>query len=165
METFTTQPAVQLYTGNYLDNLAGKDGAVYNQHSTLCLETQNYPDAINHQSHSKGVTSNTVRLVWPIHKGRLNVAEARKLFLCTYVQVCGSKRLGCHISHQEVSRCCARVESEESIVCRWWSIQVRNSLWLWNPWQTSPEVQKRGISGLTKNFKKKKNLSAFKLFI
>ena len=50
METFTTQPAVQLYTGNYLDNLAGKDGAVYNQHSTLCLETQNYPDAINHVS-------------------------------------------------------------------------------------------------------------------
>ena len=68
METFTTQPAMQLYTGNYLDNLVGKDGAVYNQHSTLCLETQNYPDAINHVSQSKCFTSNTVRLVLPIHR-------------------------------------------------------------------------------------------------
>ena len=48
METYTTQPAVQFYTANYLNNLAGKDGAVYNQHSSLCLEPQNYPDAINH---------------------------------------------------------------------------------------------------------------------
>ena len=53
METYTTQPAVQLYTANYLDDMAGKDGAVYNQHSSLCLETQNYPDAINHVSFLK----------------------------------------------------------------------------------------------------------------
>ena len=50
METYTTQPGVQLYTGNYLDHVTGKDAAVYNQHSHLCLETQNYPDAINHVS-------------------------------------------------------------------------------------------------------------------
>ena len=30
------------------------------------------------------------------------------------------------------------------------SVQARNPPWLWNPWQTSPEVQNRGISGPTK---------------
>ncbi len=29
----TNQPGVQLYTGNYLDGVAGKDGAVYEQHA------------------------------------------------------------------------------------------------------------------------------------
>ena len=37
------------------------------------------------------------------------------------------KRLGCHAGHQEVSRCHTRGESEESIVHRWWSMQVRES--------------------------------------
>ena len=32
---------------------------------------------------------------------------------------------------------------------------ARNPPWLWNPGQTSPEVQNRGISGPSKNFKKK----------
>ena len=36
MEVRTTQPAVQLYTGNHLGNTA------------VCLETQHYPDAIHH---------------------------------------------------------------------------------------------------------------------
>lgn len=49
METQTTQPGVQFYTGNYLDgSLTGKRGVVYNRHSGFCLETQHYPDAINH---------------------------------------------------------------------------------------------------------------------
>jgi aldose 1-epimerase len=36
MEVRTTEPAVQLYTGNHL------------QHGGLCLETQHYPDSVNH---------------------------------------------------------------------------------------------------------------------
>jgi aldose 1-epimerase len=36
MEVRTTQPAVQLYTGNHLG------------HTAVCLETQHYPDAIHH---------------------------------------------------------------------------------------------------------------------
>jgi aldose 1-epimerase len=36
MEVCTTQPAVQLYTGNHLG------------HTAVCLETQHYPDAIHH---------------------------------------------------------------------------------------------------------------------
>ena len=36
MEVHTTEPGVQLYTGNHLD------------HKALCLETQHYPDSIHH---------------------------------------------------------------------------------------------------------------------
>jgi aldose 1-epimerase len=48
MEVRTTEPGVQLYTGNYLDgSLVGKRGAVYRRHSGLCLETQHFPDSVN----------------------------------------------------------------------------------------------------------------------
>lgn len=44
----TTQPAVQLYTGNFLDgSLQGKGGAAYTKRKALCLETQHYPDSPN----------------------------------------------------------------------------------------------------------------------
>ncbi len=45
-----TQPGVQLYTGNFLKNINGKDGAVYQCHDAVCLETQDYPDAPNKDS-------------------------------------------------------------------------------------------------------------------
>jgi aldose 1-epimerase len=47
MELYTTEPAVQLYSGIHLKELPGKKGAVYNQYYGLCLETQHYPDSIN----------------------------------------------------------------------------------------------------------------------
>ncbi|XP_023601961.1 aldose 1-epimerase [Myotis lucifugus] len=48
LEVHTTQPGVQFYTGNFLDGtLKGKSGAVYAKHSGFCLETQNWPDAVN----------------------------------------------------------------------------------------------------------------------
>lgn len=48
MEMTTTEPAVQLYTGNFLDGkLTGKGGVVYNQHSGVCLEAQHYPNSVN----------------------------------------------------------------------------------------------------------------------
>ena len=47
METYTTQPGVQFYTGYYIKGGVGKGGAKYEQYSGLCLETQNYPDAPN----------------------------------------------------------------------------------------------------------------------
>ena len=47
----TTQPAVQFYSGNHMtDNTVGKDGVLYQKQSGLCLETQGYPDAINHDN-------------------------------------------------------------------------------------------------------------------
>lgn len=48
LEVYTTQPGVQFYTGNFLDGtLKGKSGEVYPKHSGFCLETQNWPDAVN----------------------------------------------------------------------------------------------------------------------
>lgn len=48
MEISTTEPGVQLYTGNHLDGKrTGVGGIVCGRHSGFCLETQHYPDAIN----------------------------------------------------------------------------------------------------------------------
>ena len=48
MEVWTTEPGVQLYTGNFLDGtLTGKDGVVYNKQYGFCLETQHFPDSPN----------------------------------------------------------------------------------------------------------------------
>lgn len=48
MKVFTTEPGIQLYTGNYLDgSLVGKSGVAYQQHHALCLETQHFPDSPN----------------------------------------------------------------------------------------------------------------------
>ena len=45
----TTEPAIQFYSGNFLDGtLVGKSGVAYVQRSGLCLETQAFPDAPNH---------------------------------------------------------------------------------------------------------------------
>lgn len=48
LELSANQPAMQLYTGNWLNNTKGKDGKVYQQYGGFCLETQAYPDAVNH---------------------------------------------------------------------------------------------------------------------
>jgi aldose 1-epimerase len=50
MDVMTDQPGVQFYTGNFLDGVKGKAGARYQQHHSLALETQVYPDAINQVS-------------------------------------------------------------------------------------------------------------------
>lgn len=50
MEIRSNQPGLQFYTGNFLDGIAGKAGAVYGQYHGLCLETQRYPDAVHHPS-------------------------------------------------------------------------------------------------------------------
>jgi aldose 1-epimerase len=48
MEVFTTEPGVQLYTGNLLDGgCVGKSGRAYVRHGGLCLETQHFPDSPN----------------------------------------------------------------------------------------------------------------------
>ena len=49
MEIFTDQPAIQLYTGNFLDGtVVGKGGGAYRKHYAVCLETQHFPDSPNH---------------------------------------------------------------------------------------------------------------------
>ena len=47
MTVYTTEPGFQLYTGNFLDGLSGKCGAIYAPRSALCIETQHFPDSPN----------------------------------------------------------------------------------------------------------------------
>jgi aldose 1-epimerase len=45
MQIHTTQPGIQLYTGNFLQGTPGN--ANYKVHEAFCLETQHYPDSPN----------------------------------------------------------------------------------------------------------------------
>lgn len=48
MQVWSTEPGIQLYTGNFLDNtLIGKSGKPYLYRSAFCLETQHFPDSPN----------------------------------------------------------------------------------------------------------------------
>ncbi len=48
MGVFTTEPGLQVYTGNFLDGSAiGKGGTPLGYRQGLCLETQHFPDAPN----------------------------------------------------------------------------------------------------------------------
>ncbi len=49
LRVLTTEPGIQLYTGNFLDGtITGKEGRVYNRRFAFCLETQHFPDSPNH---------------------------------------------------------------------------------------------------------------------
>ncbi|KAL0355643.1 UNVERIFIED_CONTAM: Aldose 1-epimerase [Sesamum radiatum] len=48
MELWTNQPGVQFYTSNMLPDTVGKGGSVYKKHAAFCLETQGFPDSVNH---------------------------------------------------------------------------------------------------------------------
>ncbi|HUG53682.1 MAG TPA: aldose epimerase family protein, partial [Vicinamibacteria bacterium] len=47
MEVHTTEPGVQLYSGNRLDGVVGKSGHAYSPRTGFCLETQHFPDSPN----------------------------------------------------------------------------------------------------------------------
>lgn len=47
LEVLTTEPGVQFYSGNFLDDVKGKDGKVYQKRGGFCLETQHFPDSPN----------------------------------------------------------------------------------------------------------------------
>ncbi len=47
MEVYTTEPGVQLYTANGMNNVKGKGGKTYGSHHSFCLETQHFPDSPN----------------------------------------------------------------------------------------------------------------------
>lgn len=51
MEVWTTEPALQFYSGNFLDGSdIGKGGLRYDFRSAICLEAQHYPDSPNQPS-------------------------------------------------------------------------------------------------------------------
>ena len=47
MEVHTTEPGLQVYTANTLQTV-GKGGKTYGPHSSVCLETQHFPDSPHH---------------------------------------------------------------------------------------------------------------------
>lgn len=48
LELSTNAPGLQFYTSNSLKDVKGKGGFVYEPHAALCLETQGFPDSVNH---------------------------------------------------------------------------------------------------------------------
>lgn len=48
MEVYTTEPGLQLYTGNFLTGIKGQFGATFPRRSAVCLEAQHFPDTPNH---------------------------------------------------------------------------------------------------------------------
>ena len=51
MDVYTTAPAIQVYTGNFLTgSMTGKEGRPYQKHAGLCMETQVHPDSPNQQA-------------------------------------------------------------------------------------------------------------------
>ena len=45
MEVLTTQPGLQVYTGNWVDKVVGKEGKIYDRQDAICLETQGFPNS------------------------------------------------------------------------------------------------------------------------
>jgi galactose mutarotase-like enzyme len=51
MDVYTTQPGLQVYSGNHLDGTdIGKEGKSYDKHYGFCLETQHFPDSPHHSN-------------------------------------------------------------------------------------------------------------------
>jgi len=51
MEVYTTEPGIQVYSGNFLDGSnVGKKGIAYGHRTAMCLETQKFPNSPNIRS-------------------------------------------------------------------------------------------------------------------
>ena len=48
MKLSTNAPGLQFYSANFVKNDKGKGGFVYQPRSALCLESQAFPDSVNH---------------------------------------------------------------------------------------------------------------------
>lgn len=55
MHVSTDLCGMQVYAGNFLNGIPGKEGAVYNKRNGICLETQYYPNACNEPSFASSV--------------------------------------------------------------------------------------------------------------
>lgn len=47
MEVYTTEPGLQLYTGNFLSGYKGANGCTFPRRSAVCFEAQHFPDSPN----------------------------------------------------------------------------------------------------------------------
>lgn len=51
LTAYTTEPGMQLYTGNFLNGKLRGSGGTYVRRGAFCLEAQHYPDSPNHSSY------------------------------------------------------------------------------------------------------------------
>nr|GMD79835.1 aldose 1-epimerase-like [Ipomoea batatas] len=79
----TGAAGVQFYTANHLQGVKGKGGAVYESHGALCLETQGFPDAVNHPNFPSTIVTpeqpyrHTMHITLRVHNPRsLRVLES-----------------------------------------------------------------------------------------
>ena len=56
MAVSTDCPGIQLYSGNFLEGEIGKHGVSYCRRGGVCLETQFYPNALNHPQWKHPIT-------------------------------------------------------------------------------------------------------------
>jgi aldose 1-epimerase len=64
MDVWTTAPGLQVYSGNFLgpdSGVVGRGGVAYPKHGAVCLETQSFPDAINHPDTFKNYPNGVLR--------------------------------------------------------------------------------------------------------
>jgi aldose 1-epimerase len=47
LTVYTTEPGIQLYTGNWLNGFVGQHGCTYPRRSAICFEAQHHPDSPN----------------------------------------------------------------------------------------------------------------------
>ena len=75
MEVLSTEPGLQMYTGNFLDGTnAGKGGCLYRMGDGIALEPQRFPDAPNHSNFGSarlnpGQTYRHVMVLHPLTSG------------------------------------------------------------------------------------------------
>lgn len=57
LRVLTTEPGIQLYTGNYLDGTVYGIGGSYQKHYAFCLEAQHHPDSVHHDNFPSTILS------------------------------------------------------------------------------------------------------------
>ncbi|MDH6365733.1 aldose 1-epimerase [Enterococcus sp. PF1-24] len=73
MEVATDLPGVQLYTGNFLDGLVGKNQVAYQKRAAFCLETQYFPNSLNEENFEAPLIE---AMTWGTHVTRYQFSVA-----------------------------------------------------------------------------------------
>ena len=114
LEVYTSEPGVQVYTGNFLDgSLTGKKGIVYNQRAAICLETQHYPDSPN-----KADWPSVVLRPGETYKSlciyKFGICEKCAAGQCGKQEACEGSHEGCEKEHAACDKGHAGCEKEQA---------------------------------------------------
>ena len=63
MYVSTSMPGMQFYSGNFLQEHPGKGGRMIHRRGAVCLETQLWPDAMNHWGFPSAILRKGEKLV------------------------------------------------------------------------------------------------------